>query len=194
MKITTWEVLRNGQIVPSDGTVFDEALSKAGRIIHEGEIVPTRTENLEMSTQEGALPPATGAQHEGEPSAEALEIAWGMITMKGQYEHSSTTKLRYAQALEAYAAREVADARPGIIAQRMIAEANERRQDDAIRDEEIAEAVAAERERCLNAAIWAIRDVGLPIDDPAKNLRRREIVAQAVSAAIRALPDDGDSR
>jgi hypothetical protein len=157
MKITTWEVLPNGQIVPSDGTIYDEALSKAGRIIHEGEIVPTRTENLEMSTQEGALPPATGAQHEGEPSAEALEIAWGMITMKGQYEHSSTTKLRYAQALEAYAARKV------------------------------AEAVAAERERCLNAAVCAIHNVGLPIDDPAKNLRRRAIVAEAVSTAIRNL-------
>ncbi len=36
-----------------------------------------------------------------EPTQWALELADGLIQMKGQYEHSKTTRIRYAQALDA---------------------------------------------------------------------------------------------
>ncbi len=38
-----------------------------------------------------------------EPSKEALEAADGLIRMKGQYEHSSQTRVRYAACLDAIA-------------------------------------------------------------------------------------------
>jgi hypothetical protein len=72
MKITTWEVLPNGQIVPSDGrqlsdeenAIFDEALSKVGRVVHEGEIVPTEPEDLTM-TKPSPLDPLGDGSYRG---------------------------------------------------------------------------------------------------------------------------------
>jgi hypothetical protein len=216
------------QISDEENAIFDEALSKVGRVIHEGEIVLTKTEDLRMTSRPSeecvscseGLPgkecPGSrrecghhcnclwsqdqccwcsahvdedGAvvQHEGEPSAEAMSAATIYLDSITGHDHPE----KHAAAhFEAYAARKVAEAleRSGAALEATLEMLDEEKAKTAILrhalDQISTEVRTAERERCLNAAVWAIRDVGLPTDDPAKNLRRREIVAQAVSTAI----------
>ena len=53
----------------------------------------------------------------------------------------------------------------------------------------IMAAVAAERERCRNSAVWAIHDTGLPPHPD--NLNIRQILATAAAVAIRERTADG---
>jgi len=102
------------QFSDEENAIFDEALSKVGRVIHEGEIVPTRTEDLGMSDDNTdaynrimARHAAIRAQHDGdaEPSAEALNAARQMFPMQNLAEDFYD---RVAKSMDAYAARKVA--------------------------------------------------------------------------------------
>jgi hypothetical protein len=103
------------QFSDAENAVFDEALRKVGRVVHEGEIVPTKTEDLGMSDNfpsgmvfrpdDDPRLDESFPQPEGEPSAEALHAARQMFPMQNLAEDFYD---RVAKSMDAYAARKVA--------------------------------------------------------------------------------------